>query len=205
MKLSTKIILALGVVTILVFGWYMRARYQEIAQAVFESYKQDIARSMEQKASTLLSPDDFRDFDTQKQQQTFKKFFEEIQTPDLFRIKVWNTDYVVIWSDLAETIGMRFPDNHEMQEALEGEIELELKADKEEQIGERHYAGFAEVYVPIRDTQGNIVGVIEVYQSIASAREKISGEFYDVLKIAVPSAVLVFVVLVFAVRFIVKV
>src|SRR5712691_11370933 len=85
--------------------------------------------------------------------------------PEVVRIKVWNRTATVIWSDKAELIGQRFPDNHDLQEALGGEISVEIKPlAKREQASER--AGhdvLAEVYVPVIDQRGGVV-VVEVYK-----------------------------------------
>ena len=86
--------------------------------------------------------------------------------PEVVRIKVWNRTATVIWSDKAELIGKRFPDNHDLREALGGEISVKIKPlAKREQASER--AGhdvLAEVYVPVIDPRGGVVGVVEVYK-----------------------------------------
>ena len=89
--------------------------------------------------------------------------------PEVVRIKVWNRTSTVIWSDKAELIGQRFPDNRDLQEALGGEVSVKIKPlDKREQASERAgragHAALAEVYVPVIDERGGVVGVVEVYK-----------------------------------------
>ena len=88
--------------------------------------------------------------------------------PEVVRIKVWDPSASILWSDAGDLIGRRFPDNHELQEALQGELEVEIKPlDKAEHGSERaRFSVLAEVYVPIRADAGNdIVGVVEVYKT----------------------------------------
>ncbi len=205
MKLSTKIIIALGVLAVAGVAGYGWRQYQRISARVYDAEKQAIATHIQERAGALLAPEDFTSADTARQAEAFQKFFDEIQTANLFRIKVWNKEFVVVWSNLQETIGKRFPDNHEIKESLEGEIEFELKtAGKKEQVGERNYTDFSETYIPVKDAQGAIVGVIEVYQRVFAAQEKIRGEFRASLAVAALSALAGFAALAFVVRFAVK-
>ncbi len=86
--------------------------------------------------------------------------------PEVVRVKMWDRTATVVWSDKAELIGRRFPDNHELQEALAGEVSVEIKSlAKREQASERaSHAVLAEVYVPVVDDRGSVVGVAEVYK-----------------------------------------
>lgn len=98
----------------------------------------------------------------------FASFFREVQTQNIFRIKIWNRDYQILWSNASEDIGKVFRDNHEVEEALEGEVEKEIETHdtKGEHQSEQQYSNFAEVYVPIKNDAGEIIGVVETYQSI---------------------------------------
>lgn len=187
MKLYIKIIIAVGVLTIAGTAGYGYLEYGRIAARVYEAEKKVTAAYIQEKTSALLSADDFiGSADTSARTKKFEKFFDEVQTSALFRIKVWNNDFVVIWSNLPEIIGKRFPNNHEMREALDGKIEFELKiADKKEQVSERNYIDFSETYVPIKDAQGKVIGVIEAYQKIFKAQEAIKMEFQKFLPFVV--------------------
>jgi two-component system, NtrC family, sensor histidine kinase HydH len=89
--------------------------------------------------------------------------------PDITRIKIYNAAGVIIWSDERRLIGSTFPDNDELQEALEGKVVTEISGiGKQENIFERaSYNRLAEVYVPIYSENGkDLVGVIESYKSV---------------------------------------
>ena len=88
--------------------------------------------------------------------------------PEVVRVKVWDRDATVLWSDEAKLIGKRFPDNRELREALAGRVTVEI----EELTGGEHayerkrFSRLAEVYVPIFAREGGqVIGVVEVYKT----------------------------------------
>ncbi|HUM16616.1 MAG TPA: ATP-binding protein [Candidatus Nitrosotalea sp.] len=88
--------------------------------------------------------------------------------PEVVRIKIWDPRATILWSDQEDLIGQRFPDNHELMEALQGELEVEIRSlTKAEHGSERGtFSTLAEIYVPIRSSgTGEVVGVIEVYKT----------------------------------------
>ena len=179
--------LLLSVVTAL----WLNGRYQEIKTTTFEKNKTDTAAYIKSRASALLKPQDFADGNAAHQQQVFRSFFANIQTPALNRIKVWDRNFTVIWSNLNEVIGQRYPDNQEVKEALEGNVEYEIGKEKLEHFSERQFVELSETYVPIPDTNENIVGVIEVYQSTIALHEDINARFQ---KLTLQVSVLVLII-----------
>jgi signal transduction histidine kinase/CheY-like chemotaxis protein len=88
--------------------------------------------------------------------------------PEVVRLKVWDRDATVVWSDEPRLIGQRFADNDELKEALAGEVTVEVKAlgEREHAFERPSYTTLAEVYVPIfSKTTGRVVGVVEVYKN----------------------------------------
>jgi signal transduction histidine kinase len=88
--------------------------------------------------------------------------------PEVVRAKVWNRDAEILWSDEKHLIGQRFPGNEELQRALAGEIEVEIKhlAKSEQRYEQRKFGTLAEVYVPILTQDGDhVLGVVEVYKT----------------------------------------
>ena len=88
--------------------------------------------------------------------------------PEVVRVKVWDRDATVLWSDEPRLIGQRFADNDELKEALAGEVSVEIKTlSRREHAYERgQFTTLAEVYVPIfSKTTRRVVGVVEVYKS----------------------------------------
>ncbi|MFQ5903858.1 MAG: hypothetical protein ACE5JO_09215, partial [Candidatus Binatia bacterium] len=160
-----KAIIGLAVLVMIGTGLWLNKRYEAITAGVFEARRVAIAAHIQDQASTLLKPEDFVDPNTLRQQQTFETFFEAIQTPEIFRIKVFNREPKIIWSNLKAIIGQDASTNQEAMDALNGTIILKFKSLKPEQASERQFQEFTETYIPIRDANGNIAGVIEVYQT----------------------------------------
>ncbi len=88
-----------------------------------------------------------------------------LNIPGVFRLKVWNTDGTILWSDHTDLIGKNFAQNHHFQVASNGKVaynnegfrKVENQTEQNEQI-------VVEVYLPVYD--GNrVIGVIELYES----------------------------------------
>lgn len=88
--------------------------------------------------------------------------------PEIVRVKVWDRQATVLWSDEERLIGQRFPENDELQDALAGKISVEVKdmSGREHTYERREFSTLAEVYVPILSRQtGEVLGVVEVYKT----------------------------------------
>lgn len=88
-----------------------------------------------------------------------------LNIPGVFRVKMWNTDGTVLWSDYAELIGKNFAQNHHFQVASGGKVAYNNKGfQKFENQTEKDERIVVEVYLPVYD--GNqIIGVMELYES----------------------------------------
>lgn len=112
----------------------------------------------------------------------YEKFTKKIKHltfgPNVVRLKIWSKDRVVIWSDDQRLVGQRFHDNHELEEAFDGEIPSEISMlEKAEQSFDRPYKKLLELYVPIRfDPGGEIENVFEIYQNLDPLEEDISRQ-----------------------------
>lgn len=88
--------------------------------------------------------------------------------PGVFRLKVYDGEGRIVWSDEPRLVGQRFPDNRYVREALAGQpvtvLERPLRA---EHAYERHKAWIAEAYVPVTlPGRAGVVGVIETYRDV---------------------------------------
>ncbi|TRZ96935.1 MAG: PAS domain S-box protein [Deltaproteobacteria bacterium] len=88
--------------------------------------------------------------------------------PSIKRVKVWNPDSVIVWSDERELVGKQFPNNKELLEALNGVVSSEISSlTKEENRTERQQGRLLELYIPIRsEGGGNVRAVVEIYQDL---------------------------------------
>lgn len=136
--------------------------------------------------------------------EAFQTLFDQVKTDSVFRIKVWDRNYTVLWSNSQELIGKSFPDNHELEESLEGEIEVEIKKGKSEHLTERAYSNYSELYIPIANDEGEVVGVIETYKVIEDVVSEIRNEFYASAALSLGLSIAVFLVLAFVLRRIIR-
>lgn len=150
----------------------------------------------------LASGADFSLIDPQKTQQSFSGIMDEVRTKDVVRIKVWDKDGTVIYSDDQTIVGKKFPDNKEFREAIEGKPEIEIvEPIKDENVDEKGYKQLMEIYVPITLTgSSNPDGVIETYYNIDSLNKGIKEARVSVLAISL----FIFLVLAIIVWFLFK-
>ncbi len=84
----------------------------------------------------------------------------------IVRVKIWNRDGLLLYSDAQEAVGRYFPVSDELGEALAGEIAMEISdLTKEENVAEHgRYDRLFEVYIPLQ-LQGSTqsMGAYEVY------------------------------------------
>jgi two-component system NtrC family sensor kinase len=131
-----------------------------------------------------------------RSQQEFARLMQGL--PEVVRVKVWDRDATVVWSDEPRLIGRRFPDNHELKEALAGEVSVEIKTlEARENAYERaSFSTLAEVYVPIVSKKtGQIVGVVEVYKSPIRLFGAIQRARLVIWTISLAGALILYVVL----------
>ncbi|HET9493520.1 MAG TPA: ATP-binding protein [Chloroflexia bacterium] len=93
----------------------------------------------------------------------------------LVRVKIWNRDGEIIYSDQMDLIGWRGPLSSEIREALDGLTVATISPlDKEENVEERGFGELLEVYTPLRQAgETEIVGVFEGYYDITDLRDRI--------------------------------
>ncbi|MEK6716716.1 MAG: hypothetical protein AABZ16_04415, partial [candidate division NC10 bacterium] len=122
---------------------------------------------------------------------------------EVVRIKLWDRDATILWSDDDRLIGRRFPENPEVRQALAGRASVAFKTLRkaEHEYQWEQFTKLAEIYVPIRSkTSGEILGVIEVYKLPARLFASIRRMRLVIWGIAVSGGVLLYVVLLPIVR-----
>jgi diguanylate cyclase (GGDEF)-like protein/PAS domain S-box-containing protein len=125
-----------------------------------------------------------------------------VEVGGLLRIKIWSPDGVVLFSDLPELRGAAFPVNHELEESLEGEVEIEFSDGLEEgaeSASERPLADqILEVYLPITSPSGEIVAAYEIYEDAGPIEALVDETRRDVFLAALVVAAGLLVLLVVA-------
>jgi diguanylate cyclase (GGDEF)-like protein len=94
------------------------------------------------------------------------------------RLKIWNRDSRVVYSDDRRLIGRVYPASEDLKEALEGEVAAEVSGLEEpEDSTERGRGPLLEVYVPLRfPSSATPEGAFEVYIPYAPVAQAISRD-----------------------------
>lgn len=116
-------------------------------------------------AKNNLTQEDFYSQNIYYENNIFKEFVEKIKTKEILRVKIWNKNKTVIFSDDKSIIGKSFQDNAELEEALNGETAAEIShPQKSENADEKKYNELLEIYIPVNfNEKKQPDGVIEVY------------------------------------------
>lgn len=92
---------------------------------------------------------------------------------DVLRANVFSIDGKVLWSTDPQLIGKAFPGNHELEEAMRGDLVVhagQISSEsrrKSEHVGLQPSADyFVETYIPVvAPATGDVVGVVELYKA----------------------------------------
>jgi len=171
---SILIILLLGVVLNLVIS-------SKIENMVIERTKYTTASMIETRAMNYYLIDLIKDNENNSKEENkfFETFYKSLKTNEIIRIKIFNTNGTILYSDEERLIGQTFQDNLDLNEALKGSIEVEINRglNKKENIYEReNFSGLMEIYVPIKNESGQIQGVVELYQVL----DDIDRDIYNI-------------------------
>ena len=189
MKIKTGIVLwltiVIAIVAIVSFS---------MSQVVSDYFKKTIlerdidvnAKFIQLQARQHLTPEDFIAKDFANKDKTYKKFFDEINTDEIVRFKVWSTDKTIVYSDQKDEIGKTFSDDDELNDALGGEVQSEISdLEKSENISEKNFKQLIEIYVPIKSDSGTVIGVIETYASMDLVNTYIGNANQSIFLIAI--------------------
>jgi diguanylate cyclase (GGDEF)-like protein len=122
---------------------------------------------------------------------------DSLSKNNIVRLKIWNPQHFVVWSDNARLLQRWFPGDDKLNESLSGEVGAEVTDLRSpEELDDRANQRLLSVYVPLRvDTQGRftdnetgskVVGAFEIYlpyQPIARTIDHDTRRLYLILVI----------------------
>ncbi|MBI3780030.1 MAG: hypothetical protein HY278_03080 [candidate division NC10 bacterium] len=192
--------ICIGVLTVAL--WMIVSRY--LTKETLDREWETTAKFVRTEVRYHITPEDFKARDLRAVAQKFEQLHRQItMMPDIARIKVYNSQGVIIWSDEQRLVGSAFPDNPELKEALRGQVEAEVSpVTKGENVYERgSFRNLVEVYVPIFSEDGReVIGVIETYRSADALFRDIQRARFMVLLVASLGGVLLYLSLFAIVR-----
>jgi len=102
---------------------------------------------------------------------------------DIVRVKIWNRDGLLVYSDDKNIMGKVFPIEVDMQEAFSGEIATDISNLQEaENVDEQGiYTELFEIYVPLQPIDSDtILGAYEVYYDLSKLQPRLMRIRYTV-------------------------
>lgn len=126
---------------------------------------------------------------------------------DVQRANIYGADRTVLWSSDPKLIGQQFSANHELDEALMGNLvvhagDIAGSEEKDEHVGlDPSIRFFVESYIPIvRPSDQRVVGVVELYKAPLALTEAIHEGRLQVGIVALISALTLYVCLFWLIR-----
>ena len=111
-----------------------------------------------------------------------------VQPGGIARIKLWSPGGTILFSDLATLRGRAFDVDDDLMEALDGETASQLhlggsNAEENEFDGDLPN-DYLEIYLPVRASNGTVIGAYEIYEDATSIVELIEATRRDVFIVA---------------------
>ncbi len=145
--------------------------------------------------------------DENKQIEVDRTIKRNISSFNIKKIKIYDIHRKIIYSTDPEVIGIIDYKNAKLNLALRGNTvsELEMRQEGPDILGEKSQTGEMETYVPIRmiddpTPPGDVIGVFEIYQSLAGVQARILNLQYKIVFTSIISMGLLLLILFFIVR-----
>ena len=141
--------------------------------------------------------------------RSLEEFFGHVaKLPDVLRANIYARDQRVLWSSDPSLIGTYLGPNHELEEALKGNVEIESGViGSREDIKPEHLRlqseepRFVENYLPVRAGAGGpVIGVVEVYRVPAALFQTIANGMRLIWGIALGCGLFLYLALFWIVR-----
>lgn len=114
----------------------------------------------------------------------------------VFRVKIWDKNSTVLWSDDTRINGVKFLDD-KYNYALNGNLAYEIsKPDKPEQATETNHKQVLEIYIPAI-YNGKVIGVVEVYEASDVLFSQLQKNIIFIWAIVVLSGIILYLLLFF--------
>ena len=160
--------LLVALITIVQIG----VQWRLLREDLLEWERTSTAEAIRVQVASVLDPDDFAHWNTPVARARFSELLRlALSNPEILRIKLYDPEMRVVWSDEPRLLGERFPTNRHLARALAGEtVALLEKTDKAENEYERDLVSVVELYVPIVLHRGRppgtaaVDGVVEIYK-----------------------------------------
>lgn len=161
----------------------------QIDKVYLVEQKRNVAEFVQKQANQHLKIGDFQTNKTDSALSAFISYQNEIITPEIVRIKIYNSKGVVLYSDQTELIGQNLfaSQSDELKSILAGNIVADIsKPTKAENVFEKQYSQLLEIYTPITFGKSDIVGIVETYYNLDLLNSEIrQSQMFFIISIAI--------------------
>ncbi|OGZ97244.1 MAG: hypothetical protein A3I44_01600 [Candidatus Sungbacteria bacterium RIFCSPLOWO2_02_FULL_51_17] len=160
--------MALGIFVCIVIGVFLSMAIRPaLTDFVFREQELSTVIFINRIAAEVLVQEDFSGVTGPEERARFQRFYERLQIPGLFRLKVWDPQGVVVYSDKRELIGQKVPNIAPVRDGFSLQTTVILHSydrDDPHDAGEEPYGDALLVYAPITfGDSAQVVGVVETY------------------------------------------
>lgn len=161
--LGTFAIVSLIPLTVLGFGLFIFLQNQIRSRAVVAARNSGILVARASVAPILLHTD-LRAPLSERVRAALDASQRQLHAAGVVRVKLWNLDRRIVYSDRRELIGRVFPPADDLAEAAAGHAVADVSDLKAaENVDDRGFGKLFEIYVPLRSARGRVGGVFEMY------------------------------------------
>jgi len=199
----------LGLITLsAITGAQVAVQWKLLRDDILERERVHGANAIRIEAYGVLERDDFIRWQTPGAQERFERFFRRaFLSPDVLRVKLYDAERRIVWSDEPQLVGRRFSDNTRLAAALQGTTLVHLeRATAAENLFERGFRETLELYVPLSASPGSapgtarVAGVVEVYKDPSRALASLSRGRRIILTTSLAGALVLYGALFWVVR-----
>ncbi len=176
MKISYKILIPLTVFFILLIAGVSLFLKKSVNSILITEEFLRLTENVEKDIQRLLAPDDFMDALSPDSYRRFQAMFASVNSSLVARIRIWDTGYQIVFSDLKKEIGFQNSAHTDIQRVLREETPFVIIKTKD--INEPAYEGeeeFSDVYIPVRFA-GRAYGAVEIHLTNASVVGEVAKE-----------------------------
>lgn len=172
LSLTRKFLISSAAAFLFIGGLLSYIANYELKTYLLNKTKEDVSGQIVTQTEKNLPKEMFKRTDYILQKPLFDKYSKEIDYLNFEKIKIYNIQGTVIYSNQADIVGQTFKDN-ELNDALEGNTNTNILSSQKEEFKNEDIGKYIELYIPIFYKENAPLGVVEVYFNIANFNKEI--------------------------------
>jgi signal transduction histidine kinase len=176
-------VVTFSIVSLLITVMIARSLIVYIQQELEQLALRQAAESAAEQVDLFLNPnlksaDLAGPLDPARYQEIATLMGKVLEDQHIVRVKIWNRDGLLVYSDEKELVGRYFQVDTDVQQSLDGQMTMNVSSlDKKENVLEKGRFGpqLLEIYVPLRiHDSTQISGSYEIYHDLATVEQHIA-------------------------------